>query len=506
MLLIGVFSIVVSYISGENFFKAARHAQLYSLNRVIEVAAMEIMQELRDHTYEISSVFSTKGDIPKEYKTSLGTSDKTALIQALNDPMITGFVGAYQVDLVKIRVYDLQHRFYAESGKGVQGLAERMPEHLYKQSFHRKGVERTKAVFGLWQHGNEAYYSMLVPIGGIFVTGYLEVVVNPIVNLAKLSEKMGSPVSIRSGQDVDIYYVQPDKDVENLLPIEYMLKTGLGEPAFYLVSYEDIGILNEEFNRTIIDTIAMFVGLVALILIGAIWLFQTFLFRPINAMFNQMKQIENDNFVNDLEIEGLKEIDILAEEFNKMTREIRSRQEELRHLSIVDELTSVANRRKFNEVLRREYLNGCRTKNPLSLLIIDIDFFKKYNDTYGHPAGDECLKKVAAALEDSLYRPTDLVARYGGEEFVVILPYTPNNGEHVVAQKIMDEIAKLNIPHEASEVDKKVTVSIGGYTLIPSIHYDPDFIVAEADKSLYQAKQAGRNQYVLHNTSVSGDE
>ena len=129
--------------------------------------------------------------------------------------------------------------------------------------------------------------------------------------------------------------------------------------------------------------------------------------------------------------------------------------------------------------------------------MIDIDYFKNFNDTYGHIVGDDCLKKVAVALQSSIFRPTDLLVRYGGEEFAIILPDTTESGEHVIAKKIIDEIAKLAIPHSDSEVSEYLTVSVGGYTLIPSIHHDPIQVVAEADKSLYQAKELGRNRFIL---------
>lgn len=488
---------ILSLVSGEYFFKAAREAQLYSLNRVIQVATKDIMRDLHDHAYDIATTLSVKGKIPGEFRKAAQSGYTENLVRVLDDPFVTGFVGAHIVKLVKIRAYDLTFRFVAEGNEGIQGLPQQIPQTLYLQGYDRKGAERAKAVSGLWQHDDESYYSVLVPMGGVFVSGYLEIVVDPVVSLVKLSDKMGSPISIRSGINPDKVYYESEQAIAELLPIEYALETSLGAPAYILTSYEDIAKLGESVNKTVFSSISMFVGLVVIVLLVAIWLFQLFLFKPLNIMLDQIRNITDGDFSRDLEIKGLAEIDVLADEFNKMAKEIRSREEALTRLSVIDGLTRISNRRKFDEVLNNEYLIASRTRSPLSVIMVDIDYFKHFNDTYGHLAGDECLKKVAAALQGSISRPADLVARYGGEEFAVVLPNTSENGEHVVARKIMSEIASLAIPHSGSEVGDNVTVSIGGYTLTPSAHHDPVYIVAEADKSLYQAKNAGRNQFIL---------
>ena len=463
------------------------------------------MQELHDQTYDVATTLSTKGRIPKEFVNAVTTKDEEELIKILDDPFVTGFVGAYIIELVKIRTYDLQLTLIAESNNGLQGLPQQMPDSLYQIAQDRVGVARTKAIYDLWQHADKSYYSVLVPMGGVFVSGYLEVVVNPVNNLIKLSEKMNSPVSIRSAINLDKIYYASDKSVASLLPIEYVLKTTLGVPAYLLTSYEDIAKLSEGVSQTVYNTISMFIGLALIVLFVAIWLFQLFLFTPMNKMLNQIRHVTDGGDVSrDLKVNGVSEIAILAEEFNKMVNKIRSREEALTRLSVIDEMTRLANRRKFDEVLKNEYLLGCRSGQSLSILMIDIDYFKQFNDTYGHLAGDDCIKKVADALIRSVYRPNDLVARYGGEEFTIILPDTTESGERVIAEKIMSEIARLNIPHSSSLVDDKITVSIGGYALVPSIHDDPMFIVAEADKSLYQAKDAGRKRFILRNESKDG--
>ncbi|AFZ27029.1 PAS domain S-box/diguanylate cyclase (GGDEF) domain-containing protein [Cylindrospermum stagnale PCC 7417] len=169
----------------------------------------------------------------------------------------------------------------------------------------------------------------------------------------------------------------------------------------------------------------------------------------------------------------------------------------LEKLVNIDGLTQIANRRCFNDRLLQEWLRLCREQQPLSLLLFDVDYFKRYNDFYGHQLGDDCLTKLAQAAQQVVWRPADLVARYGGEEFVIILPNTDAEGAGAVAERVHAAMQALNIPHQASEVSNTVTISLGIATLIPSSEISPAILIAQADQALYCAKQQGRNQSVI---------
>ncbi len=168
----------------------------------------------------------------------------------------------------------------------------------------------------------------------------------------------------------------------------------------------------------------------------------------------------------------------------------------LEKLASRDGLTGVANRRSFDEKLSNEWKRDRRGRNSLSLLMLDVDHFKRYNDNYGHQTGDRCLQQIAGALEDVVHRPGDMVARYGGEEFAVILSSTDPTGASAVAQRILDRIAALSIPHGASEVGR-VSLSIGVSTAQPTNEKQPASLIAAADKALYRAKDNGRNRFVV---------
>ena len=174
---------------------------------------------------------------------------------------------------------------------------------------------------------------------------------------------------------------------------------------------------------------------------------------------------------------------------------------ELRNLATQDGLTGIANRRSFDDVLAREWARALRDGRPLSLLMVDIDYFKRYNDRFGHPAGDECLRRVAQAIAGAVGRAGDQAARYGGEEFALILPNTDAAAAAVVAEKVRCAVAALGLPHPASDVAAFVTVSVGAATVIPTRASAPSLqhggaatLVARADTALYQAKAGGRNR------------
>lgn len=171
-------------------------------------------------------------------------------------------------------------------------------------------------------------------------------------------------------------------------------------------------------------------------------------------------------------------------------------QQELEDLSFRDGLTGVNNRRKFDAVLQREWQEARRNVQPLSLLLFDVDFFKNYNDHYGHVEGDECLKRVAQALAGAAHRPSDFLARYGGEEFVLLLPASDANAARAVAERCRQAIFKAQIAHAVSTVGQLLTVSIGAGTTVPSEHGDPVRFLDEVDRRLYRAKHLGRNRLV----------
>ena len=172
---------------------------------------------------------------------------------------------------------------------------------------------------------------------------------------------------------------------------------------------------------------------------------------------------------------------------------LEKQNKKLGQLSTMDELTNIENRRGFNDYMIKEWDRAKRSKKPLSIIMMDIDYFKKYNDKLGHPAGDECLASIAALLKSTFRRPGDFIARYGGEEFIAVLPDTDLDGTKKLAENLRKGVEDLYIVHPDSTVSEVVTISLGVAT---STRKSSSFeaLIKEADNELYVAKEMGRNR------------
>jgi diguanylate cyclase (GGDEF)-like protein len=260
------------------------------------------------------------------------------------------------------------------------------------------------------------------------------------------------------------------------------------------------------------------------------------LVKPIRGLSYASQQISRGNFTERVPTSRIRELSTLAHSFNQMNQEIQqSRQQleaysrsleakvsertqelqaeiqqrvnteaalkaanqELECLAYLDGLTQIANRRLFDERLDQEWCRMQREQLPLSLILCDVDYFKQYNDTYGHQAGDDCLCSVAQAIASVTRRAADLSARYGGEEFVVLLPNTILGEALEVTKNIQTAIAQLKLPHSKSQVSQYVTASFGVTILIPSAALTPAELLLNADQALYQAKMAGRDRFAI---------
>ena len=183
-------------------------------------------------------------------------------------------------------------------------------------------------------------------------------------------------------------------------------------------------------------------------------------------------------------------------ELLEVTKQLAEANIELERLSAIDGLTGIANRRHFDNFLARDWRRAARQQTPVSLIMLDIDHFKAFNDAYHHQAGDDCLKLVAGVFNQCLHRSDDLVARYGGEEFVVVLPDTELAGALSVAETLRERVENLHLSQPDDPLPRRVTISLGVASMIPDPDADSGYheLIASADRALYAAKQGGRNQ------------
>lgn len=227
---------------------------------------------------------------------------------------------------------------------------------------------------------------------------------------------------------------------------------------------------------------------------GVDYITKPFQLEEVVARLETHLTIQKQQRILQVEIAKRQQTELALQEKNRQLQEANHKLELLANL---DGLTQIANRRRFDDYLAIEWRRHQREQNPLALILIDIDYFKRYNDSYGHQVGDSCLIQVAQAIAKVAQRSTDLVARYGGEEFAVILSNTHREGALRVAVAIQMAIAALGIPHGNSEVSDHVTLSMGVSSLVPTWEQSLETMIAYADQALYTAKKQGRNQVIL---------
>mgnify|MGYP001026503718 CR=1 FL=1 len=352
ILMIGTVASALSLFAGSYFRQAALNAQMNSLSRVIEVATQEMLKAVRGHAFDLGMRLGHSDEMIQAIRNANRPGGHSELVQLLDDPFINGFVGFANINLEKIRVYDLDLRLIAESAKGVTGLEGKLAAPLTHSLAQRSGVERLKAVDALWMSPKGPLHSTLVPIGGLRQIGYLEIIINPVFNLPDIGVITRTPISIFSPDGKPIIASDPGS-TDNSLPIAYTLNTADGLPAFKIVGYEDVGTLNAEMERTRIVTVTGFLLLTFGTLLFALWLFNRFLFVPLQRMVQDMKQMAAGKLDQPVNKNGLRDFSILAETFNNMAHQVRRRTNDMERLLDLDDSAILC----FGHDLDAVYLN-----------------------------------------------------------------------------------------------------------------------------------------------------
>lgn len=334
-IMIGAVAIVLSLLAGSYFRQAALDAQIKSLSRVIEVASLEMLKQVRGYTFDLGMRLGNSSDVIQALNPAARVNASQQLEQLLDDPFINGFVGFSNVSLEKIRIYNLDYELIASSHEGLASMSASMPAALLKVVENRHGVERLKAVDVLWVSANGPLNSTLVPVGGLRLLGYLEVVVNPAFNLPDISKITKTPISIGlAGDAVDV--MQQPHQQPGFLPVEYILPASDGQPAFRIIGYENVSGLNRSMMITQWVATGGFLFLSLSTLAFALWLFNRFLFKPLGQMIQEMKQMAQGKLELARHKEGVSEISILADSFDAMANQIIQRTNDLERLLELD--------------------------------------------------------------------------------------------------------------------------------------------------------------------------
>jgi len=257
--------------------------------------------------------------------------------------------------------------------------------------------------------------------------------------------------------------------------------------------------MNDTHLHIVIIVLMAYTFIVAGFYMASIAITRHFLWdRPMRTISEAAKKIAGGDFtirLQPLRKDGKKDyVEVMFEDFNTMAEELSSAYEKLKGLATIDELTKLDNRRSFLEHIDLIWKQNHRLNLPVTLLMIDIDYFKKYNDSLGHLEGDKALIAVAQCLKNNVKRETDFVARFGGEEFVCVLPFLEKNEAFEFAKALVQSVEDLKLPHPMSVHSKYVTISAGMASTIPNDNNSYSQLLDEADKALYSAKESGRNR------------
>ena len=334
--MIAITAIVLSLFAGNYFKQTALDAQMNSLSRVIEVASQEMLNQVREHTFDLGMKLGHSKELIAAIKTSAESFDHKQLTNLLDDPFINGFVGFSNIDLEKIRVYNLQLELIGESSAGPNNLRDGLATYLSAMVTNRKASDRLKAIDALWLSDEGPLFSTLVPLGGLRPVGYLEIIVNPVFNLPDIGHITKTPVRIYS-MSGELVNTNKREISDGHLPVEFIMHASDGSPIFKITGYENIDALNREMNRTQVVTITGFLLLSLSTLLFALWLFNRFLFIPVSRMINDMQQITHGKLELTVNNKGLKEFHIFANAFNSMTEQVRMRTNDLQRLLDLDD-------------------------------------------------------------------------------------------------------------------------------------------------------------------------
>jgi diguanylate cyclase (GGDEF)-like protein len=261
-----------------------------------------------------------------------------------------------------------------------------------------------------------------------------------------------------------------------------------GDYTFRVIACNNDGVWNEDgasfdfYLRPYIYQTTWFFVLCALIIVVSVAGFYTWRVRALKKHKKELEDLVNER----------------TRQLKIANRKLSETNQELKRLASLDGLTGIYNYRWFSEFLEMEWKRAIRSHKPVTIILMDVDFFKLYNDTYGHQAGDDCLREIARKLKEECRRPGDVVARYGGDEFIVLLSNTPSTAAADIAERLWKGILQLKIPHEASRVSGYVTISLGCTTGVPKQKDEPAWLIRIADNALYESKKSDRNRVTIH--------
>ena len=332
LLAIGVAAIILSIVAGITFRSAALEDETRILERIIKVASTETISTLYDQVKGLGAATENDRSFRKALKKIDLPENKETVVTRLNDQFNQRFVTAGIIKLEKLRVFNKEFKLIAESTTGVKGLSQKLPDFIYQQAKDRKGGERLKALGGIWSDGKNAYHSVLVPVGGLRLRGYLEVITDPAHNLIAIESMLTAPLKISNLKNEEKYISEKwDTANENMLIVDFQLAGSDNQPALNIQMMENVEIFNTKFDQTQMISLASFAAVIVLGILFSIWVFTRFVFKPLNQLMKNMERCAEGDLTVEIKKEGLSELQQLSESLtslvgslNNQVREIQS--------------------------------------------------------------------------------------------------------------------------------------------------------------------------------------
>ncbi len=327
---IGLASVALSIVAGMTFRNTALEDEQRILSRIIEVASNQVIQQLNEMSKEMGAATENDRAFRKAMKKPSLPENRETIITHLNDQFSQKYVTTGKIQLFKLRVYDKKLQFVAESSEGLKGMKQALPDFIYHQAKDRKGGDRLKAIGGTWNSSQGTVYSVLVPVGGLRLRGYLEVMTNPAHNLKALEASLTMPVKI-TGQDDKEFYVSEswaDND-SNFLPVTYYLPTANQEDSLKIQVLENVSLFNEKFTNTQLLVLGAFIALIFVGTSFALFAFSRFVFGPIKRIMASMEHYARGDLSEIITPNGLKDTRSLGESLRTLTEAFRNQINEL---------------------------------------------------------------------------------------------------------------------------------------------------------------------------------
>jgi len=502
VLVMGLLGMMLAAATGEAYQRLALDNQRESFVALAKLKINEIITELAQNSVALGlSAQATAG-----FHQAIISKDSVRISRQLDEHFHRAFVTLGRVKLIKMYAYDKELNFIASSNEGDPALPSNKPvctELLGKIASRRK-TARLKPDSGLCRVGMRPVLAAIVPVGGLRIKGYLQMIIDPTPGFSKVDSGLGTPLRL-VGPDKTLYYQSanwPGMLNKNILLAKYTLFTPQNRQFLDLTFASNIAELRKQLSttRNFIFSIAVIVMLGTTLL--ALLMLQRTALSPLSTLTNHLRRVQKDKsrLGKKVVVSGNAEIVELATDFNNMSGELSTLYRTLENMAFTDALTGMPNRVLFYDRLEQITLTASRYKAQFSLMMMDLNRFKNINDTLGHHIGDQLLKTVGERLQ-TILRESDTVARLGGDEFAALLPAIDHDeGATIVAEKIVNA---LNKPIAVEGHNLSIGISIG-LVRCPRDGDKTTLLMQHADVAMYHAKRKGLG-YVFYNKSMDSE-